>query len=68
MVWRGTTMDIRTLREAGFISRFLHILILAAAIGLGVTFRSRAVVAVMVALWFAVYAVVYLFVKPRPRS
>jgi hypothetical protein len=52
-------MDIRTLREAGFISRFLHILILAVAIGLGVTFRSRAVVAVMVALWFAVYAAVY---------
>ena len=61
-------MDIRTLKEAGFISRFLHILILAVAITLGVTFRSRAVVAVMVALWFVLYAAVYLFVKPRAHS
>ena len=61
-------MDIRSLREAGFISRFLHILLLAAAIALGVHFRSRAIVAVFVAIWFVLYAVVYLFVKPRQHS
>jgi hypothetical protein len=33
---RGATMDIRSLRDAAFISRFFHILILATAIAVGV--------------------------------
>jgi hypothetical protein len=58
-------MDIRSLRDAGFISRFLHILILMVAIGIGVHFKSPAVIGGFVAAWFVLYAVVYLVIKPH---
>jgi hypothetical protein len=61
-------MDIRSLRDAAFISRFFHILILATAIAVGVHFRSHAIVAALVALWFIIYVLVYFLLKPRPHS
>ena len=61
-------MDFRSIKEASFIARFIHIVILAFIVALGVHFRSRALVAGMTAAWFVLYAVIYLLVKPRDRG
>ena len=60
-------MEIRSIREAAFISRFLHIVVLAAIVASGVRFGSRPLVTVLTAAWFVLFAVVYLFAKPRRR-
>lgn len=60
-------MDIRSLREAGFISRFIHILLLATVVAPGVVFRSHTMIAALTVVWFILFAAVYLFLKPRRR-
>ena len=53
-------MDLRDIREAGFIARFIHILILGVILALGVHFGSRPLIAALTAAWFVIFAVVYL--------
>ena len=43
--------------------RSRHAHVATAALALGATLKSRGIVAALVALWFVLYAVVYLFVK-----
>lgn len=59
-------MDIRSIRGAAFISRFIHIVFLAAVIALGVHFRSRVLVLVLTAAWFLLFLAVYAWIK-SPR-
>lgn len=58
-------MDNRSINEAPFLSRFLHILLLGAIVGPGIRFGSRALVTGLTAAWFVLFAAAYLFVKPR---
>ena len=61
-------MDFRSIREAAFISRFIHIVFLAAAIALGVHFRSRVLVLVLTAAWFLLFIAVYAWIKSHRRG
>lgn len=60
-------MDIRSVREAAFISRFIHIVFLAAVIALGVHFRSRILLVVLTAAWFLLFIAVYAWIKSHRR-
>ncbi len=60
-------MDIRSFKEAGFLSRIIHILILAAVVAPGVFHRSHALIAGLTALWFLLFAAIYVLLKPRHR-
>jgi len=57
-------MDIRSVKEASWIARFIHILILAAVVAPGVVSGLHVRVAVLTAVWFVVFAIVYLLVRP----
>ena len=56
-------MDFRSIREAAFVSRFIHIVILGVIVALGVHYSSRTLIAVLTVAWFVVFAVVYLLVR-----
>ena len=58
-------MDLRSIREASFVARFIHLLFLAAIVALGVHFQSRALVVVLTAVWFVLFMVIYHFTKNR---
>jgi hypothetical protein len=58
-------MDIRSIKEAGFITRFIHIVVLAAIVATGIHFGSRALITGLTVAWFVIFAAVYLLVKPR---
>ena len=60
-------MDIRSIREAGFVARFIQLLFLAAIVALGVHFQSRALVVVLTAVWFVLFAVIYHFITRYRR-
>ena len=60
-------MDIRSIREAGFVARFIHLLVLAGIVTLGVHFQSRALVVVLTAAWFVLFAVLYRSVTTHRR-
>src|SRR5581483_4113425 len=62
---REGPMDIRSIREAAFISRFIHIVFLAAMIALGVHFRSRVLILVLTAAWFLLFIALYAWIKPH---
>lgn len=53
-------MDWKNLREATFISRFIHIVILGVIVTLGVHYGSRALIGALTAAWFVIFAIVYL--------
>ena len=55
-------MDWRDVHEAGFIARFIHILLLGVIIALGVHFGSRTLIAALTMAWFVIFSVVYLLV------
>ena len=57
----------RRLINAIWIARFIHIVILAAIVAAGIHFGSRALVAGLTAVWFALFGVVYLLMKRRER-
>ena len=59
-------MDLRNVREAGFIARFVHIVILGLIVALGVHFGSHTFIAALTAAWFVIFAAVYLFLG-RPQ-
>jgi len=61
-------MDFRSIKEAAFIARFIHIVILAVVVALGVHYRSGALVAGLTAVWFVLMAVIYLLLKRRNRQ
>lgn len=61
-------MDVRSIKEAGFIARFIHIIILGVIVGLGIHFGSRALIAGLTIAWFVLFAVVYLLVKQPNRQ
>lgn len=61
-------MDTRSIKQASFIARFIHIIMLGAVIALGIHFGSRALVSGLTVAWFVVFALVYLLVKPRDRG
>ena len=56
-------MNLRDIREAGFIARFVHIVILGVIVALGAHFGSRPLIAVLTAAWFVIFALVYLLVR-----
>lgn len=58
-------MDLRNVREAGFIARFVHIVFLGVIVGLGVHFGSRTLVTALTAAWFIIFAMVYLLLGRR---
>ncbi len=55
-------MDTQSVKEAAWISRFIHILILAAVVAPGLVFRSHTLIAALTVAWFVVFAVIYLVV------
>lgn len=61
-------MDIRSIKEAGFIARFIHIVMLGVIVGVGIHFGSRTLVAGLTIAWFVLFGVVYLFVKQPNRQ
>ena len=56
-------MNLRNIREAGFIARFVHIVLLGVIVALGVHYGSRAVIGALTAAWFVIFAVVYLLAR-----
>ncbi len=61
-------VDVRNIREAGFIARFLHILILGLIVAVGAHRGSRALVGALTGIWFVIFAAVYLFLgRRKPR-
>lgn len=61
-------VDVRNIREAGFIARFLHILILGVIVAVGAHYGSRALVGALTGIWFVIFAAVYLFLgRRKPR-
>ena len=58
-------MEIRSIREAA--ARFPHLVLLAAVVAVGIRFGSRPPIAILTAVWFAVFAFVYLFARPARR-
>ena len=61
-------MDTRSIKEAGFIARFIHIVILGAIVAPGIVFRSRTLIAILTAVWFVIFAFVYLLVTRRDHQ
>jgi len=59
-------MNLRSIQEAAWIARFIHIVILGAIVVVGIRFGSHAWVAALTALWFVLFAAAYLFVN-RPH-
>jgi hypothetical protein len=58
-------MNLRSIQKASGIARCLHILILAAIVAPGIYYRSQALIGGLTAVWFVLFAAVYLFVRPR---
>jgi len=52
-------MDLRSLRAAGFIASFVHLLIIALVAGMGAHLRSPLFAAVLTATWLLLFVAVY---------